>query len=319
MPKDNSDTYANAPTDPNDSVDPVDDVAPPCDIDSPTAPAPFSEELRVAMALAREAGAVIMGYYEHGFDVEYKGHGTSDPVTQADKHADRLISAGLAHHFPQDGIRSEEAPPTPDHQQCHRLWCIDPIDGTREFVAHQDQFVVMIGLAIAGRAALGVVYHPIEDTMYWGAAGRAMMLRGNDPTPVPLAVSNVTDPTQATLAVSRSHDSPMVHTVSTHLGITRQMPIGSVGLKIAWMCRGMADVYFAITNRIGEWDACAPEAILHAAGGRMTDICGAPLQYNKIGSTMTHGLVASNGHFHAACIDALAPVAQHKGWSSISR
>src|SRR5208283_4814651 len=89
-------------------------------------------------------------------------------VTAADREANAIIVAGLAETFPKDAILAEESAATYNRRSHARLWCIDPLDGTRELIAHNGQFAVMIGLAISGRARLGVVYQPTAHTLIWG-------------------------------------------------------------------------------------------------------------------------------------------------------
>ncbi len=133
----------------------------------------FTRELEVARELARRAGALILEHYGRGFTVEYKSK--DDPVTQADKDANRIIVEGLQAAFPDDGILAEESGGTDDRRSRARLWCVDPLDGTREFIERNGQFVVMIGLAVLGEARAGVVYQPTEDTLWFGAGEQAFV------------------------------------------------------------------------------------------------------------------------------------------------
>ncbi|MEE8409789.1 MAG: 3'(2'),5'-bisphosphate nucleotidase CysQ [Myxococcota bacterium] len=280
-------------------------------------PLSFSRELEVAKRLARQAGAVIMEHYRAGVEVHYKDRGESDPVTAADRDANTLIVEGLAAAFPDDGILAEESPDTSDRREKSRLWVVDPLDGTRDFIDQTGQFVVMIGLAIDGEAKLGVVLQPTEDVLYWGADGVATLERGGSGgggKTAPMRPSAKADSSQAIMMVSRSHRSKTVSRVAEALGVKRVEPTGSVGLKVARLAEGAADIYLSMSNRTREWDACAPEAILRAAGGRMTDVLGAALEYNKKATETPRGMLATNGPLHTACVDALRPIAAERGW-----
>lgn len=269
---------------------------------------PWAAELKTAQELARQAGQAIMEHYKKGFAVEYKDAFGADPVTQADKDANAIIVEGLARTFPTDGILAEESPLSSERHQHRRLWCVDPLDGTQEFVAKNGQFVVMIGLAVDGEARVGVVYQPTEDLMFWGAGDRAFIERSGQTKP--LLPSRKVEPAQAILMVSRSHRSQSVTQVAQRMGIEHEEPLGSVGLKVLRVAEGSAEMYLSMSNKTKEWDACAPEAILRAAGGRLTDMHGKPLRYNKESPITPYGLLATNGPLHPLALDAMGAASE---------
>jgi len=272
----------------------------------------LARELEVATRLALAAGEVVRRHYAAGTTVDYKGPGRSDPVTAADRDANALIVRGLAAAFPDDALLAEESPLSATRHEHARLWCIDPVDGTQEFIAKNGEFAVMIGLAIDGAARLGVVYQPTADALYCGAGTYAACIcAGREQR---LAVSRNGDMRRAVLMVSRSHRSQAVSAAAARLGVAREQPSGSVGLKMVRIAEGTADLYLSASTRTHEWDACAPEAILRAAGGRVSDVLGAPLCYNKPESNTPFGIVASNTILHDATIAALAPLARERGW-----
>ena len=119
--------------------------------------------------IARAAGAILLHHYAHPTAVEWKAPG--DPVTQADRAASALIVDELRRLFPDDGILSEEIPDDSIRLGRQRVWMIDPMDGTREFIAQRDEFAVMIGLVDLGVPVLGVVFQPTADKLYYAAAG----------------------------------------------------------------------------------------------------------------------------------------------------
>ena len=273
----------------------------------------FLRELAVARDLARRAGARILSHYDSPVDVDYKGKGKSSPVTQADRDANELIVAGLRDAFPEDAILAEESRDSSARLDAGRLWCVDPLDGTREFIDKNGMFVVMIGLAVDGESSFGVVYQPTEDGLYWGYGGEAYFQAG-DAEPVELRPRAVADASEAVMVVSRSHRSKTVTRVSETLGVVKEQPFGSVGLKATRLALGVADIYLSVSDRTMEWDVCAPEAIVRAAGGSVTDCRGAPLRYNKPQPNTPRGILATNGPLHPACVSALEPVARERGW-----
>src|SRR5215218_7016746 len=130
----------------------------------------FERELRVGVELARRAGEAALAYYGKPMRVEHKGE-FDEPVTQADRAVNELIVRALREEFPEDGILAEESVDTDRRIGRERVWMIDPIDGTKGFIAGTGDFAVQIGLAVEGRACLGVLYAPATDVLYWAARG----------------------------------------------------------------------------------------------------------------------------------------------------
>ncbi len=270
----------------------------------------FARELTVAVELARKAGAAIMEVYATDFSVDYKGK--NDPVTDADKRGNELIVKGLQHAFPDDIIVAEESEKPDDNQTGNRVWYVDPVDGTKEFIAKNGEFSVMIGLAVNGHAKLGVVYRSDEDRLYAGIVDQEawMEVKGERTR---LAVTSPEPSASITLTVSRSHRNPLLEKIGQDIGVGKEIPSGSVGLKIGLIARGLADVYMEPGPYTKLWDACGPEAILRAAGGHFTNVFGEQLVYGLTQLKNTHGLVATNRAFHKKVIQALEPVARELG------
>jgi 3'(2'), 5'-bisphosphate nucleotidase len=233
-------------------------------------------------------------------------------VTEADRCASELIVAGLRQEFPDDMVVSEEEPIGLDLQVPRRVWYVDPLDGTREFSARNGEFAVMIGLAIDGRACAGVVYQPTTGKLCGGIARQQAWLEKNRER-MPVTVSVEMDPARLRLVVSRSHRHPLLDEMGARLGITHELQLGSVGLKVGLLVTRQADVYIDPSSMTRSWDSCAPEAILHGAGGRLTDLAGAPLRYSPRDLRNRRGLVATNGACHQYVITAIAPIVTEAG------
>ena len=272
----------------------------------------LTHELPIVEQLVREAGALVADFYANGFDVSWKG--ADDPVTAADHAANQLLVAGLSRAFPSDGILAEDSSDNSDRLQRRRVWIIDPLDGTREFVGRIGEFCIMVGLAIEGTAALGVVYQPVTDQLYRGIPGllAEVVQQG---VPQPLAVSTVAEPAQMRLVASRSHRDPLVDAVCRQLGVSQERPCGSVGLKVGLLATGQCDLYIHPAPGLKEWDTCAPDAILAAAGGAMSDAWGRPLRYNQVDVRQRQGLAASNGLIHGRITAAAAAAAEAAGYA----
>lgn len=252
-------------------------------------------ELDETKRLALEAGKILLKHYAGSPTVDWKGPG--DPVTAADREASELIVGRLRKLFPEDAILSEEAPDDRMRLTNRRAWMVDPMDGTREFIAKRGEFAVMIGLAINGTPVLGVVYQPTTEKLYYAAEGLGAFLE-QDGHKVRLHVSPEQTASKLTIAVSRSHLSSRVEQIRERLRIRTTIPSGSVGLKVGLICEGRAHIYVHAGNRTQIWDTCGPEAILKEAGGRMTDVTNAPLEYDQPEMRNMRGLVATNGVVH---------------------
>src|SRR5512139_2481811 len=138
----------------------------------------YVTELRAAVEAARAAGAVLRRWFDGGYTVHLKSRGIDDPVTEADTEANTVIRAHIDRGFPDDGWLSEETCDSPARLATARVWIVDPMDGTREFVRRVPEFAVSIALVDAGEPVLGVVYNPIHDEMIAGARGHGVTLNG---------------------------------------------------------------------------------------------------------------------------------------------
>jgi 3'(2'), 5'-bisphosphate nucleotidase len=261
----------------------------------------LTNELAVALRLALEAGSVVVELRGGPLGVEMK---TGDePVTVADKRASELIVGGLAAAFPNDRVVSEEVP-VGDTLDVTRMWLVDPIDGTKDFIRGGDGFSVMIGLVIDGRPIIGVVHQPTLSLTYFASPAGAYV---TGPTGTkPLVVSTVATAGEARLVASASHRTAMIDDVKSTLGIADEHNVGSVGVKLCLIAEASRDLYVNPTSKTKAWDTCAPEAILVGAGGRLTDLGGSLVDYHVVAPR--HGLIASNTRIHDEVVAKLAPL-----------
>jgi len=267
----------------------------------------WGKELVRAVELARIAGTEVVRLRAGQLTVEMKPG--DEPVTVADRRASELIVEGLTASFPDDALISEELPVTPEALGKPRVWLVDPIDGTKDFIRGGDGFAVMIGLAIDGVPAVGVVHQPtIDRTFFVTPDAGAYVARGGEVTP--LAVSEIATAGEARLVASASHRTADIDRVKTELGIADELNVGSVGVKLCLIASGARDLYVNPSAKTKAWDTCAPEAILTAAGGRLTDLFGTPIEYR---AELAHrrGLVASNGRVHAEVVGKLGSLFAH--------
>lgn len=262
----------------------------------------LDRRLQTVREIAVAAGAAALQYYDGKVEIEWKSAG--NPVTAADHAANEIILAQLRRHFPGEPVLSEEAQDDMSRLGRELIWVVDPLDGTKEFIARNGEFSIMIGMVAAGRPALGVVYQPATAKVYFGAPGLGAWLAtpGGMQT---LRVSDRSDTTRWRMVASRSHFDPRVERVRQRLGIHEMRHSGSVGLKCGLIAAGECEVYIHPSSKVNMWDSCGPAAILTAAGGMMTDMRGEALSYSAVEVRHRQGLVATHGRLHDRVIAAI--------------
>lgn len=262
---------------------------------------PDAKDLAHAARAALVGGESIERFDERDPDVRSGQWG--GPVTEADRASHHAILDVLGRLSPADGIRSEEGREEEVMQggaaaPAERLWLVDPLDGTREFLARNGEFSVMVGLARKGRAVLGAVYQPLPDRLFLGVA-RAGSWVVEDPRGEArvqaLRVGAETEVDRRPLRVvrSRSHPHQRLERLADLPRGIEWVVSGSVGVKCAMIAEGRADLYVHPVPYLKEWDTCAPEAVLVGAGGRVTDCLGATLDYGKKDPHQPGGIFAS--------------------------
>lgn len=257
----------------------------------------MKELLTLARTGAKKAGDVIVSHY--GTDA-FELKGDNSPVTKADTEANDILmttlrESGISILSEEDAERTALPYPT-------RVWIIDPLDGTKGFLNHTDDFSVMIALLENGRPVLAVVYAPVLKMLFYAMKDGGSFIE--DETGVrQLRVSDRVAPNLRGL-VSVNHATPYMFDVCTKLAVKETIAVGSVGIKSGYIANDLSDFY---VNRgaLGEWDVCAPELILTEAGGTVTDEHGEPLCYGNEDHRIKHGIVFSNGACHDAVLTAL--------------
>ncbi|MBN1946596.1 MAG: 3'(2'),5'-bisphosphate nucleotidase CysQ [Bradymonadales bacterium] len=236
-----------------------------------------------------------------------------EPVTEADRLANEIILRGLEERFPSDRVLSEESSDDLSRLEHRRVWIVDPIDGTQELINGTGQFTVMIGLAVAGEPVIGALYQPVGGRLWHAEVGvDAVLAEGKQAGhPIGVSVRGVSDGIR--LVLTRTHRFPGWQELMRVSGIESARTIGSIGLKVAAIAEGAAELYVHISRITKEWDTCAPDAILRAAGGCLTDLAGAPILYNKRNTRNQRGILASNGLVHEWARQKADPFARQAG------
>ena len=229
-------------------------------------------------ALCRDAGAAILDVYESDFDVQEKDD--QSPLTRADLAAHRILSDGLNALSPELPLISEEGglPTFEERGAWPRYWLIDPLDGTREFVNRNGEFTVNVALIDDHRPVFGAVYVPVTGVGYIGCKDHGAERRNADGSRERLAVA-VESRSPVRVVGSRSHRGESLNGFLEQIGEHEMLPVGS-SLKFCQVAEGTADVY----PRLGptsEWDTAAAQAVVEQAGGRVVEVSGEPLLYNR--------------------------------------
>ncbi len=272
-------------------------AARPFDFDrsSPDDIALFLAEVAIA------AGSAVMDVYERGDDVRAKSDGS--PVTQADLRAEAIICAHLARAVPRMPIVAEEAAASGQLMTvAERFLIVDPLDGTKEFLARNGEFTINVALIEKGAPIAGAVYAPALGRLWFGGDHAFVCdapVGAGLPDPTLWRRIRVRSaPDALTVLASRSHCDSDTEAFLAALPIAERRSRGS-SLKFCMIGEGLADVY----PRFGptmEWDTAAGDAVLRAAGGVVLDPAGAPLAYGKIGSGLRNGNFVAWGDVAAA-------------------
>lgn len=243
---------------------------------------PYSEELSTAERAAKKAGAAIMGLFKGKYDIHEKSK--NNPVTTADLEANRLIREIVRAGFPKDGWLSEEDKDGGERLQIARVWVIDPIDGTKEFIEGVPQFAVSIAFVENGRPKAAVIFNPAQNQMYKAAAGFGAFLNGQ---PIRVTAREVVE--GARLLVSRSEPQRKFQVFADRC---KMKPVGSIAYRLAKVAAGDGDGTLTFRS-IYEWDICAGTLIVEAAGGKVVDGRGNDLLFNQR-EPRHRGVVAAN-------------------------
>ncbi len=217
----------------------------------------------IASAAAREAGAVLLEHARSAATGVGSKSTRTDPVSDADRAADALLTARLRAAFPDDGIVSEESERVAGSSG--RTWYVDPLDGTVNYLYRIPHWSVSVACGDADGGLAGVVYDPLRDELFWASRGRGAFLGDRR-----LATSDVSDPGLALVATGFSYaaaeravQAGVVARVAVQVRDIRRA--GSAALDLAWVAAGRVDAYFEVSR--SAWDSAAGEVLVREAGG----------------------------------------------------
>lgn len=265
----------------------------------------FSLELDAAIKVAHQASTKILEVYQRDFTVDFKDG--REPVTLADRQADEIIISGLRQKFPGDSLLTEESGFLPSATPSNnRVWFIDPIDGTKEFVKKNGEFAIQIAMAEQGILKMAVVMRPTTGEIFAALHGEGCLL--HVPGELTKKISCISQsPQSLVVAMSRSHPSELGKIIGEELGLAGVFTHGGVGLKLMEIARGKAHYYLNDSNSTKAWDIAAPELLFKEAGGVVTDLLGNPFTYDPRNPYHKNGLLAScNLELHQKLLKKIA-------------
>lgn len=254
----------------------------------------LEHELEVATEVARRAGGEVARMREEGLRFGRKGG--YELVSEADIHASEILHETLTGTFPDDGWLGEEHRDTAERLDRERVWVVDPIDGTREYLQGLPEYAISVGLVVKGRPALGVVYNPATDEMYAAVC----------PDPPPETGVNDERGREYLALVGRGEDR--LGEVPPLPGQGRAKGVGSVAYRLALVAAGKGDVVVTWYAR-QEWDVAAGAALCLAKGLKVTDVMGQPLAFNQP-RPLVRGLLVAEAGLHARIEDYFRRIAK---------
>ncbi len=245
----------------------------------------MNSDLNLAKEAAVEAGGVILNYYKADYEIRDKGY--HNPVTTADHAADARLKEILMDARPDYGWLSEETVDSPERLAKERIWVVDPLDGTKEFIEGVPNFVVSIALVENGMPIVGVLYNPVTKETFTAVKGGGAFLNGE-----PIHCATKEDLGDMVILNSRSETRRGLW--EPYDGTFGELKaIGSVAYKLGLTAAGQADIFASLRPK-NEWDICAGNCIINEAGGKLIDLHGNPRTYNQENTLIEPGLIAGD-------------------------
>jgi len=254
-------------------------------------------ETRLAVEAVIAAGKAVMEIYKRDFSSTLKEDNSL--LTEADIKSNEIIQQIISDS--QYPILSEESIDNKERLKCKKIWIVDPLDGTSDFVNRTDEFTIMIALIENNKPILGIVYWPVKNVIFLAQEGDGAYKFAEDKW-LKLEINDVSELERCRCVGSRHHLLEKERNFLTKLRISQFTQRGS-SLKVMDICSGKAELYFTITDKIKQWDTCASYCLIKEAGGKMTDMFGADLKYNTFTTNHPNGILVTNGVIHNEIVE----------------
>lgn len=228
--------------------------------------------------LAKKASDAILDIYHASRQVKIQTKADNSPVTQADLAANEILAEGVVKLTPDIPVLSEEEIVSADERaKWTTYWCIDPLDGTREFIRHSGEFCINIALIHDHEPVLGLIFVPVQQTCYYACRGSGAFAKAPDSNPRSIH-TRLWDRASTIIAASHGMKIEKTRDLLANLDDYEIIRSGSA-IKFCWVAEGKADLY----SRLGdtsEWDTAAGQCLIEEAGGCVVDLKGNALRYN---------------------------------------
>jgi 3'(2'), 5'-bisphosphate nucleotidase len=253
---------------------------------------PPSELTTRVIEVVNLASEVLLKYFHQILNVEYKKD-EFDPVTIADQESDSLLRIKLQELFPHDQILTEESTDIPTLYD-GRVWMVDPLDGTKDFIRGCDGFSINIGLLENGKAIFGCVAVPARGQLFYAEKGIGSFEKTKEGFQR-LKVTDVTSVSEARLVTRNPNGEirPIEEKINL-MTFKERIQDGGIGTKLSLIASGKAEAHINTNFRASKWDTLGPQLILEEAGGMLTDFDGNQLDYQKTSVLWERSFVASN-------------------------
>ena len=237
----------------------------------------WEKELKEAIFAGLKAKEKILEIYNRGFDVEIKDD--NSPVTIADKTADKIIREHLHKIFPNHAFLTEESEDDKSRLENDYVWIVDPVDGTKDFVAKDGGFTTNIALAYKHEAVVGVVVVPLTGEIYYAAKGLGAFYR-KDGVTKRIHVNDKLDNLICYKSVfhTKPEDEAMI---AKHMDKITKIEKWGSALKPCRIAQGLGEITYRLTNGTKEWDTAASQVIVEQAGGIFLDLNKKRIMYNR--------------------------------------
>lgn len=246
----------------------------------------MNKELDILLSTIEIAGNAIEKLRKDGFVVTKKKN--ESPLTEADLLCNEILKEGLLKSFPQDGWLSEETVDDHSRLQCRRVWVVDPIDGTKEFVANIPEYAISVALVDQNKPILAAVYNPAKQKLIYAVKGQGTWCNGKR-----VQCNHVTaDKLQILASRSEYQAGEWDRFKSDHI----IQEVGSVAYKLALIANGEAHATFSLTPK-SEWDIAAGVLLVEEAGGKVTAPDGSSFVFNQA-NTRVNGIVACSKNLY---------------------
>ena len=245
----------------------------------------MNSDLSIAKTAAIEAGGIILNYYKADYEIKDKGY--HNPVTTADNAADTRLKEILMVARPNYGWLSEETVDSPVRLTKDRVWIVDPLDGTKEFIEGVPHFVVSVALVENGNPIVGVLYNPVTAETFTAAKGEGAELNGEK-------IQCATKDNVGNMVILNSRSETRRGLWAPYDGTFGELrAIGSVAYKLGLTAAGKADIFASLRPK-NEWDICAGNCIINEAGGKLIDLKGNRVVFNREKTLIEPGLIAGD-------------------------